>query len=147
MQISLIYSFICSFLCICYNINLYIFTNHKAFSVKADAFHVRYFIDFSDKQLLQSSSSPQETCLTRVKADIRNPLRYLLITEQLLRSLSGVACTTPDTSKSLPTAYCSAQLKQGTCLTRLKKQPPEFLSSDCCTLMNYFYPRSYPKNA
>ena len=49
MQISLIYSFICSFLCICYNINLYIFTNHKAFSVKADAFHVRYFIDFSDK--------------------------------------------------------------------------------------------------
>ena len=29
-------------------------------------------------------------------------------------SLSGVACTTPDTSKS--PAYCFAQLKQGTCL-------------------------------
>ena len=39
----------------------------------------------------------------------------------LLRSLSGVACTTPDTSKSQPTAYCFAQLKQGTCLIRLKK--------------------------
>ena len=39
----------------------------------------------------------------------------------LLRSLSGVACTTPDTSKSQPTAYCSAQLKQGTCLIRLNK--------------------------
>ena len=38
-----------SFLCICHNINLYIFTDHEAFSVKADAFHVRYFIDFSDK--------------------------------------------------------------------------------------------------
>ena len=38
----------------------------------------------------------------------------------LLRSLSGVACTTPDTSKSQPTAYCFAQLKQGTCLIRLK---------------------------
>ena len=37
----------------------------------------------------------------------------------LLRSLSGVACTTPDTSKSQPTAYCFAQLKQGTCLIRL----------------------------
>ena len=62
--------------------------------------------------------------LSYVKADIRNPLRYLLITEQLLRSLSGVACTTPDTSKSPPTAYCSAQLKQwvGTCLTRLKSE-------------------------
>ena len=41
----------------------------------------------------------------------------------LLRSLSGVACTTPDTSKSQPTAYCFTQLKQGTCLIRLKKQP------------------------
>ena len=39
----------------------------------------------------------------------------------LLRSLSGVACTTPDTSKSQPTAYCSAQLKQGTCLIRLNQ--------------------------
>ena len=49
MQIYLIYSFMRSFLCICHNINLYIFTDHEAFSVKADAFHVRYFIDFSDK--------------------------------------------------------------------------------------------------
>ena len=39
----------------------------------------------------------------------------------LLRSLSGVACTTPDTSKSQPAAYCFTQLKQGTCLIRLKK--------------------------
>ena len=39
--------------------------------------------------------------------------------ELLLRSLSGVVCTTPDTSKSQPTAYCFAQLKQGTCLIRL----------------------------
>ena len=31
-----------------------------------------------------------------------------------------MACTTPDTSKSQPTAYCFAQLKQGTCLIRLK---------------------------
>ena len=31
------------------------------------------------------------------------------------------AWLTYDTSKSPPTAYCSAQLKQGTCLTRLKK--------------------------
>ena len=30
-----------SFLCICHNINLYIFTDHEAFSVKADAFHVQ----------------------------------------------------------------------------------------------------------
>ena len=35
----------------------------------------------------------------------------------LLCSLSGVACTTPNTSKS--PAYCFAQLKQGTCLIRL----------------------------
>ena len=28
-------------------------------------------------------------------------------------------CTTPDTSKSQPTAYCFAQLKQGTCLIQL----------------------------
>ena len=42
----------------------------------------------------------------------------------LLRSLSGVACTTPDTSKSQPTAYCFAQLKQGTCLIRLKNTSP-----------------------
>ena len=38
----------------------------------------------------------------------------------LLRSLSGVACTTPDTSKPQPTAYCFEQLKQATCLIRLK---------------------------
>ena len=38
----------------------------------------------------------------------------------LLRSLSGVACTTPDTSKSQPTAYCFEQLKQATCLIQLK---------------------------
>ena len=63
------------------------------------------------KDLLGGTSQP----------DIRNPLRYLLITEQLLRSLSGVACTTPDTSKSQPTAYCFAQLKQGTCLIRLNR--------------------------
>ena len=34
--------------------------------------------------------------------------------------ITGVACTTPDTSKSQPTAYCFAQLKQGPCLIRLK---------------------------
>ena len=62
---------------------------------------------------------PQEYQI-QVKADIRNPLRYLLITEWLLRSLSGVACTTPDTSKSPPTAYCFSQWKQGTYLIRLK---------------------------
>ena len=39
----------------------------------------------------------------------------------LLRNLSGVACTTPDTSKSQPTAYCFVQLKHGTCLIRLKQ--------------------------
>lgn len=33
----------------------------------------------------------------KVKEDIRNPLR----------SLSGVACTIPDTSKSNPTTICS----------------------------------------
>ena len=38
----------------------------------------------------------------------------------LLCSLSGVACTTPNTSKSQPTAYDFAQLKQGTCLIRVK---------------------------
>ena len=53
------------------------------------------------------------------QADVRNPLCCLLITEQLLRSFSGVACTTPDTSKSQPSAYCFTQLKQGTCLIRL----------------------------
>ena len=47
-----------SFLCICHNINLYIFTNHKAFSVKADAFHVRYFIDFSDKTAVAIKLTP-----------------------------------------------------------------------------------------
>ena len=49
VQIYLIYSFVCPFLCIYHNIDLYTFTNHEAFSVKADAFHVRYFIDFSVK--------------------------------------------------------------------------------------------------
>ena len=38
------------------------------------------------------------------------------------RSLSGEACTPPDTSKSPPTAYCSSQLKQVTYLIRLKKE-------------------------
>ena len=54
----------------------------------------------------------------------------------LLCSLSGVACTTPDTSKSQPTAYCFAQLKQGTCLIRLNRfyllpPPVENGSSSC----------------
>ena len=57
---------------------------------------------------------------------IRNPpasgsLLMICHNRMLLRSLSGVACTTPDTSKSQPTAYCSAQLKQGTCLIRLNQ--------------------------
>ena len=54
--------------------------------------------------------------LNACQADIRNPLCYLLITKQLLRSLSEGACTPPDTSKSPPTAYCFLQLKQGTYL-------------------------------
>ena len=53
------------------------------------------------------------------QADIRNPLRYLLITEYLLRSLSEGANTPPDTSKSPPTAYCFSQPPQGTYLIRL----------------------------
>ncbi len=57
----------CSFLCICYNINLYIFTNHKAFSVKADAFHVRYFIDFSDKAAVAIKLIPAGDLLDSVK--------------------------------------------------------------------------------
>ena len=75
----------------------------------------------SHKMELAACEKPFSNTLQRVKADIRNPLRYLLITEELLRSLSGVACTTPDTSKSPPTAYCFSQWKQGTYLIRLKK--------------------------
>ena len=77
----------------------------------------------------------QATCLIRVKRIfatrfatcriIRNPpasgsLLMICHNRMLLRSLSGVACTTPDTSKSQPTAYCFEQLKQATCLIRLK---------------------------
>ena len=58
MQIYLIYSFMRSFLCIYHNINLYIFTDHEAFSVKADAFHVRYFIDFSTKTAVAIKLTP-----------------------------------------------------------------------------------------
>ena len=53
------------------------------------------------------------------QADIRNPLRYLLITESLLRSLSEGACTPSDTSKSPSIIYCFSQLKQGIYLIRL----------------------------
>ena len=57
----------CSFLCIYHNIDLYIFTNHKAFSVKADAFHVRYFIDFSDKTAVAIKLTPAGDLLDSVK--------------------------------------------------------------------------------
>ena len=51
----------------------------------------------------------------------------------LLCSLSGVACTTPDTSKSQPTVYCFAQLKQGTCLIRLKHCLDDFCPEEIRT--------------
>jgi len=57
----------CSFLCIYHNIDLYIFTNHEAFSVKADAFHVRYFIDFSDKTAVAIKLAPAGDLLDSVK--------------------------------------------------------------------------------
>jgi len=38
----------------------------------------------------------------------------------MLRSLSEGDCTSPDTSKSPTTAYCSSQLKQVNYLIRLK---------------------------
>ena len=57
----------CSFLCIYHNIDLYIFTNHEAFSVKADAFHVRYFIDFSDKTAVAIKLTPAGDLLDSVK--------------------------------------------------------------------------------
>ena len=80
---------------------------------------------------------------------IRNPpasgsLLMICHNRMLLRSLSGVAYTTPDTSKSQPTAYCFAQLKQGTCLIRLKTaalwfcQKPAAFSSEYCILAACF---------
>ena len=41
---------------------------------------------------VQNKATSERHFFSRVKADIHNPLRYLLITDQLLRSLSGVAC-------------------------------------------------------
>ena len=67
MQFSLIYSFINSFLYIFHIIYLYIFTNHEAFSVKADAFHVRYFIDFSGKTAVAIKLTPAGDLLDSVK--------------------------------------------------------------------------------
>ena len=60
----------------------------------------------------------------RVKADIRNPFRYLLITEQLLRSLSGAACTTPDTGKSSPHCLLLLAIEAWDLLDSVKKGPP-----------------------
>ena len=59
------------------------------------------------------------TCRITRNLPASGPLLMICHNRMLLRSLSGVACTTPDTSKSQPTAYCFAQLKQGTCLIRL----------------------------
>ena len=44
-----------------------------------------------------------------------------------------MTCATPDTSKSQPTAYCFAQLKQGTCLIRLKYQTGRNTGVSLCT--------------
>ena len=60
-------------------------------------------------------------CIKRSQSGYSQSASLLAHNRMLLRSLSGVACTTPDTSKSQPTAYCSAQLKQGTCLIRLNQ--------------------------
>ena len=57
----------CSFLCIYHNIDLYIFTNHEAFSVKANAFHVRYFIDFPAKTAVAIKLTPAGDLLDSVK--------------------------------------------------------------------------------
>ena len=72
------------------------------------------------------SSSFSSFCLPLSSGYYRSaPL--LAHNRMLLRSLSGVACTTPNTSNSQPTAYCFAQPQQGTCLIRLKTASFRFL--------------------
>ena len=138
----------CMILLSCNNVNIfvaYFLRNYKICSLLFAPFLViivHLYIKWYDYTMNQAfptayffSQLKQGTYLIRVKRIfairfatcriIRNPpasgsLLMICHNRMLLRSLSGVACTTPDTSKSQPTAYCFEQLKQATCLIRLK---------------------------
>ena len=73
------------------------------------------------------------TCRITRNLPASGPLLMICHNRMLLCSLSGVACTTPDTSKSQPTVYCFAQLKQGTCLIRLKHCLDDFCPEEIRT--------------